>query len=314
MVIKIRKLRKITVRNKIAVIGSGTVGLVVAGSLAAAGYKTTCIDPSPDKVARLSRAQMPINEPGLADLIAGALSKGQLRFETSLSAAVSQCDVIFLDVGLPSDRDGNLMVDDLCAVARSIGLAMDNYKIIINKSTVPVGTARALEQIIRESQQARNTAYPFDVVANPDFLSEGSALQDFRHPRQVIFGIINARAAKILRLLYRYYGWPQASLVVTNPETAEMIKLAANAFMDMKSAFINEIASLCEIMGADIVQVARGIGMDDRVGLHSFKPGHEESCFSREARALARQAKEAGRPLKLVEAVIAVHGKQSNLV
>ena len=160
----------------------------------------------------------------------------------------------------------------------------------------------------------RNAAYPFDVVANPDFLSEGSTLQSFRHPRQVIFGVTNARAAKIMRLLYRCYEWPLEPLMVTKPETAEMIKLAANAFMDMKIAFINEIASLCEIMGADIKQVARGIGMDDRSGLHSLKPGYWQSRFPRETRALARQAKEAGRPLKLVEAAIAVHGKQSNFV
>ncbi|MBK8175722.1 MAG: UDP-glucose/GDP-mannose dehydrogenase family protein [Rhodospirillales bacterium] len=289
---------------RIAMIGAGYVGLVSAACFSEFGVNVTCIDKDQDKIARLSRGEIPIYEPGLDALVASNVAAGRLTFSDQLAPAVAAADAVFIAVGTPSRRgDGHADLTYVYAAAEEVASALDGYTVLVTKSTVPVGTGDELERILR----ARLPAGEFDVVSNPEFLREGSAINDFMRPDRVIIGTGSERAREVMRQLYRVLYLIETPLVFTSRRTAEVIKYAANAFLATKITFINEIADLCEALGGDVHDVARGIGLDGRIGrkfLHPG-PGYGGSCFPKDTLALARTAEEAGMHLRIIEAVIA---------
>jgi UDPglucose 6-dehydrogenase len=290
----------------IAVIGTGYVGLVSGACFAEFGPQVTCVDVDADKVARLARGEIPIYEPGLDALVARGVQAGRLCFTTDLAAAVAEADVVFIAVGTPSRRgDGHADLRYVDAAAVEVARALRGYTVIVTKSTVPVGTGRQVEALVRQA----NPQAEFDMASNPEFLREGSAIEDFMHPDRVVIGAESERAREVLAALYRPLALREVPLVVTSLETAELTKYAANAFLATKISFINEIADLCERVGADVQEVARGMGMDRRIGrtfLHAG-PGYGGSCFPKDTVALMRTAQEAGAPLRIVEAAASVN-------
>ena len=291
---------------RIAMIGTGYVGLVSGACFAEFGPQVTCVDVDADKVARLTRGAIPIYEPGLDALVARGVQAGRLRFTTDLTTAVAEADVVFIAVGTPSRRgDGHADLRYVEAAAVEVARALRGYTVVVTKSTVPVGTGRVVGALIREA----NPAAEFDMASNPEFLREGSAIEDFMHPDRVVIGAESERARERLAALYRPLALREVPLVVTSLETAELTKYAANAFLATKISFINEIADLCERVGADVQEVARGMGMDRRIGrtfLHAG-PGYGGSCFPKDTVALMRTAQEAGTPLRIVEAAATVN-------
>jgi UDPglucose 6-dehydrogenase len=282
------------------------VGLVSGACFAEFGPEVTCVDVDADKVARLTRGEIPIYEPGLDALVARGVQAGRLRFTTDLAAAVGDADVVFIAVGTPSRRgDGHADLRYVDAAAVEVARALRGYTVIVTKSTVPVGTGRRVGALVREA----NPAAEFDMASNPEFLREGSAIEDFMHPDRVVVGAESQRAREVLAALYRPLALREVPMVVTSLETAELTKYAANAFLATKISFINEIADLCERVGADVQEVARGMGMDRRIGrtfLHAG-PGYGGSCFPKDTVALMRTAQEAGSPLRIVEAAASVN-------
>ncbi|MBS0224181.1 MAG: UDP-glucose/GDP-mannose dehydrogenase family protein [Proteobacteria bacterium] len=291
---------------RIAMIGSGYVGLVSGACFAQFGHDVVCIDKDAEKVARLRRGEIPIYEPGLDRLVADNKRAGRLEFGTSLADAVANADAVFIAVGTPTRRgDGHADLSYVYAAAAEIADAIAHYTVIVTKSTVPVGTGREVERIIRE---ARPTA-EFDVASNPEFLREGAAIEDFMKPDRVVIGVESQRAREVMAAIYRPLNLIQTPMVFTNIETAEVTKYAGNAFLATKITFINEIADLCEKVGADVHDVARGIGLDGRIGrkfLHPG-PGFGGSCFPKDTLALAYTAREAEAPQTIVEQVIKVN-------
>ena len=293
----------------IAVIGSGYVGLVTGACFAEFGVDVICVDIDAKKIARLSRAESPIYEPGLDQLLKKNLEAGRLSFTTDLAAAVRQSLVIFIAVGTPPQPDGSADLSFVEGVARSIAANMDSYKVIATKSTVPVGTGRRLAKIISE-QQTKQTE--FSVVSNPEFLREGAAIADFMRPDRVVIGGSDPQAIAIMRDVYRPLYLIETPFVITSLEGAELIKYAANAFLATKISFINEIASLCERVGCDVHDVARAIGMDRRIGakfLHAG-PGFGGSCFPKDTAALSVIGRQFSSPTRIVDAVIEVNRLQ----
>jgi UDPglucose 6-dehydrogenase len=291
---------------KIAMIGSGYVGLVSGACFSEFGVHVTCVDKDAEKIARLKTGEIPIFEPGLDALVARNAQAERLTFSTDLPGAVAGADAVFIAVGTPSRRgDGHADLTYVQAAAREIAQALTGYAVVVTKSTVPVGTGREVARIIRET----NPQAQFDVVSNPEFLREGSAINDFMRPDRTVIGAETERAQEVMRRLYRPLYLIETPILFTGLETAELIKYASNAFLATKITFINEIADVCEAVGADVHDVARGIGLDGRIGrkfLHPG-PGFGGSCFPKDTQALARTAEQVSSPMRIVETVIAVN-------
>lgn len=293
----------------IAVIGTGYVGLVTGACFAEFGNWVTCVDKDESKIKLLSEGKMPIYEPGLEALVSKNLREGRLSFTTNISEAVEKSLVVFVAVGTPSAGDGSADMSQVEEVAHQIAKSLNGYKVIVTKSTVPVGAAQRIKKIIEEN---KGTNCRFSVAANPEFLREGAAISDFMRPDRVVIGCHDEEAIEILKDLYRPLYLIETPFVITTPESAEMIKYASNAFLATKVSFINEIANLCDLFGADVRDVARGMGMDTRIGpffLHPG-PGFGGSCFPKDARALIALARDAGYELRIVKATLEVNEDQ----
>jgi UDPglucose 6-dehydrogenase len=293
----------------ICVIGTGYVGLVTGVCLAEFGMNLICVDNDRQKIDLLRQGKVSIHEPGLEDLITRSMKEGRLSFSTSIQDGVASSLVIFIAVGTPSNDDGSADLRSVEEVAKEIARCMDGYKVVVVKSTVPVGTCRRLKQLIQE-HQLRPT--PFDIVSNPEFQREGSAIEDFMRPDRVTIGAESEQAIAIMKDIYSALYLIETPFVITSLETAEMIKYAANAFLATKITFINEIANLCEVTGADVHHVARAMGLDGRIGkkfLHPG-PGYGGSCFPKDTRALSRMAHERGYTFKVLDSVIKVNEEQ----
>jgi len=291
---------------RIAMIGTGYVGLVSGVCFSDFGHQVICVDKDPSKIAKLQAGEVPIFEPGLQDLMAKNVAAGRLGFTLDLAAAVDGAEAVFIAVGTPTRRgDGHADLTYVMAAAGDIGRALTSYAVIVTKSTVPVGTNRQVEAAVREA----NAQAAFDVASNPEFLREGAAIDDFMRPDRVIVGVESDRAKAVMADIYRPLFLREFPVVYTGLESAEMIKYAANAFLATKITFINEIAALCEKVGADIKAVSKGIGMDGRIGnkfLHAG-PGYGGSCFPKDTRALARIGQEHAVPMQITETVIKVN-------
>jgi len=291
---------------KIAMIGTGYVGLVSGVCFSDFGHDVVCVDKDPGKIDRLRAGEVPIFEPGLQDLMAKNVAAGRLSFSLDLAEAVDGAEAVFIAVGTPTRRgDGHADLRYVMAAAEEIGRAMTGYTVVVTKSTVPVGTNRKVAEAI----SAANPQADFDIASNPEFLREGAAIDDFMRPDRVVVGVENDRAQKVMSDIYRPLFLRDFPIVFTGLESAEMIKYAANAFLATKITFINEIAALCERVGADVKSVAKGIGLDGRIGnkfLHAG-PGYGGSCFPKDTKALARIGQEHAVPMQIVETVIKVN-------
>ncbi len=291
---------------RIAIIGTGYVGLVSGACFSDFGHDVVCVDKDEGKIAALENGIMPIFEPGLDQLVARNVAGGRLDFTTDLGKAVEGAEAIFIAVGTPSRRgDGHADLSYVYSAAEEIAGALTGPAVIVTKSTVPVGTGDEVERIIRETAPGVETA----VVSNPEFLREGAAIEDFKHPDRIVIGAEDDRAAEVMREVYRPLYLNRAPLLFTSRRTAELIKYAANAFLATKITFINEIADLCEAVGVDVQDVSRGIGLDGRIGgkfLHAG-PGYGGSCFPKDTLALLKTAEDSQAPLRIVEAVVSVN-------
>ncbi|MBL8672692.1 MAG: UDP-glucose/GDP-mannose dehydrogenase family protein, partial [Alphaproteobacteria bacterium] len=284
---------------RIAMIGTGYVGLVSGACFSEFGHTVTCVDKDRGKIDLLLKGEIPIFEPGLDDLVASNVRDQRLSFTTDLPTAVRGADAVFIAVGTPARRgDGHADLSYVFAAAKEIAMAITSYAVIVTKSTVPVGTGREVARIVSQARPDLKEGIGFDVVSNPEFLREGSAIEDFMRPDRVVIGTAAPRAQEVMKRLYRPLFLIETPIVVTTIETSEMIKYAANTFLATKITFINEIADLCEKVGADVHDVAKGIGLDGRIGrkfLHPG-PGYGGSCFPKDTLALVRTAQEASSP------------------
>jgi len=297
----------------IAVIGTGYVGLVTGACFSELGVNVTCIDNDERKIAGLRKGVMPIYEPGLEQLVEKNVRQHRLSFSTDLGEAVERSLVIFIAVGTPADDGGRADLTFVRQAATEIGERINEYKVVVTKSTVPMGTGALIRQII---EQNRPAPVPFSVASNPEFLREGAAVEDFMRPNRIVIGTEDSQAAAILRDLYRPLYLIETPFVITNVVTAEMIKYASNAFLATKISFINEIAQLCDRLGADVHDVAKGMGLDNRIGrkfLHPG-PGFGGSCFPKDTSAVVAMAREAGSPMRVVDAVIEVNARQPEVM
>ncbi|MBN9567621.1 MAG: UDP-glucose/GDP-mannose dehydrogenase family protein [Alphaproteobacteria bacterium] len=291
---------------RIAMIGTGYVGLVSGACLSEFGHDVICVDKDQAKIDALEKGVIPIFEPGLDEVVAANVKAGRLSFTNDLKKAVPGADAVFIAVGTPSRRgDGHADLQYVFAAAKEVAGLIDRYAVIVTKSTVPVGTSRKVEQIVRETSPHGD----FDVASNPEFLREGSAIEDFRRPDRVVCGCDGERARNVMREIYRPLYLNETPIIFTTRESSELIKYAANAFLATKITFINEMANLCEKLGGDVQDVARGIGLDGRIGnkfLHAG-PGFGGSCFPKDTLALLKTSQDAGAPARIVEAVVAVN-------
>jgi len=294
---------------RIAMIGTGYVGLVSGACFADFGHHVTCVDKDAGKIAALRHGKIPIFEPDLDRLVADNMRSGRLDFATELQEPVAAADAVFIAVGTPSRRgDGHADLTYVYAAAREIAAALTGFTVVVTKSTVPVGTGDEVERIIRETRPDADVA----VVSNPEFLREGAAIRDFKHPDRIVVGLSDERARKVMTEIYRPLYLNQAPMLYTKRRTAELIKYAANGFLAMKVTFINEIADLCEKVGADVQEVARGIGLDNRIGgkfLHAG-PGFGGSCFPKDTLALIKTGQDHAAPLRIIETVAAVNDQR----
>ncbi|ADP34056.1 UDP-glucose 6-dehydrogenase TuaD [Bacillus atrophaeus] len=292
--------------KKIAVIGTGYVGLVSGTCFAEIGNKVVCCDIDESKIRSLKNGVIPIYEPGLADLVEKNVQEQRLSFTNEIPSAVKEADIIYIAVGTPMSKTGEADLTYVKAAAKTIGEHLNGYKVIVNKSTVPVGTGKLVHSIIQKASKGK---CPFDVVSNPEFLREGSAIHDTMNMERAVIGATSNKAASIIEDLHQPFHTP---IVKTNLESAEMIKYAANAFLATKISFINDIANICERVGADVSKVSDGVGLDSRIGRKFLKAGigFGGSCFPKDTTALLQIAKSAGYPFKLIEAVIETNEKQ----
>jgi len=294
---------------RIGMVGTGYVGLVSGTCFAEFGVDVVCVDKEKDKVKRLKRGEVPIYEPGLEDLLAKQIKGKRISFTTDIKEAVQGADAVFIAVGTPPRRsDGHADLSYVYQAAREVAEALDGYTVIVTKSTVPVGTAREVERIIREVRPDAE----FDVASNPEFLREGAAVNDFMRPDRIVIGTSSERAQKVLREVYRPLYLNETPIVFTEPESAEIIKYAANAFLATKITFINEIADLCEKAGGDVQVVAKALGLDGRISpkfLHAG-PGYGGSCFPKDTLALAQTGQKLQAPQRIVETVVEVNAKR----
>ncbi len=291
---------------RVVMIGTGYVGLVSGTCFADFGHDVTCVDKDVEKIESLKRGEMPIYEPGLAELVAANVAQDRLRFASDLTSAVAAADVVFIAVGTPSRRgDGHADLSYVSAAAKEIASSLSRYTVIATKSTVPVGTGDEIDRIIRKERPEAE----FAVVSNPEFLREGAAIHDFKHPDRIVVGTNDARARKVMDQLYRPLYLNAAPIMVTDRRSAELIKYAANAFLATKITFINEISDLAEKVGANIQDIARGIGLDKRIGskfLHAG-PGYGGSCFPKDTTALIKIGQDSEAPIRILETVVAVN-------
>jgi UDPglucose 6-dehydrogenase len=291
---------------RIAMIGTGYVGLVSGACLSEFGHEVTCVDKDATKIAALKAGKVPIFEPGLDDVIAANVKAGRLAFAEDMSDVVPPADAVFIAVGTPSRRgDGHADLSYVFAAAEEIARGLEGHTVLVTKSTVPVGTNRKVEEIVRKARPEAD----FDVASNPEFLREGSAIEDFRRPDRVVVGTESDRAKAVMKEVYRPLYLNETPILFTGRETAELIKYAANAFLATKITFINEIADICEKVGADVQDVARAIGLDGRIGgkfLHAG-PGFGGSCFPKDTLALLKTSQAVGAPTRIVESVVAVN-------
>jgi UDPglucose 6-dehydrogenase len=300
----------------ITVIGTGYVGLVTGACLADAGNSVFCLDLDAKKIDRLNRGEIPIFEPGLEPIVKRNEQAGRLRFSTDIAASVAHGDIQLIAVGTPPGEDGSADLQHVTAAARNIGRHMDGYKVVVTKSTVPVGTADKVKQAIIDEQKKRHIGNDFTVVSNPEFLKEGAAVEDFMRPDRIIIGADDPRAIQMLRQLYAPFQRNRERIIVMSVRSAELTKYAANAMLATRISFMNEVANLAEAIGADIEEVRRGIGSDPRIGYQFLYAGagFGGSCFPKDVKALQRTAQEAGRPLKLVQAVEDVNEAQKRVL
>ncbi|MBM3515321.1 MAG: UDP-glucose/GDP-mannose dehydrogenase family protein [Alphaproteobacteria bacterium] len=296
---------------RVAMIGSGYVGLVSGACFSEFGVDVICVDKDVGKIERLKKGEIPIFEPGLDDLVKTNAAQGRLSFTTDLKAAMQGATAVFIAVGTPSRRgDGHADLSYVYAAAKEIAENMSGYTVVVTKSTVPVGTGREVARVIKATRPDAD----FDVVSNPEFLREGSAINDFMRPDRVVIGAESDRAKAVMRQLYRVLYLIETPIMFTALETSELIKYAANTFLAAKITFINEIADLCEKVGADVHDVAKGIGLDGRIGkkfLHPG-PGYGGSCFPKDTRALVKTAQDAGAPLRIIETVVDINDKRKS--
>lgn len=300
----------------VTIFGSGYVGLVTGVCLAEVGNRVLCVDVDPRKIDLLNSGGVPIYEPGLEDMIRHNREAGRLSFSTDAAEGVRHGLFQFIAVGTPPDEDGSADLQYVLAVARSIGEHMDSYRILVNKSTVPVGTADKVAATVREAQTARGTTVEFDVVSNPEFLKEGAAIDDFMRPDRIIVGTDNPRTAELLRALYAPFNRSHDRLMLMDIRSAELTKYAANAMLATKISFMNELSNIAEAVGADIEKVRVGIGSDPRIGYQFIYPGcgYGGSCFPKDVRALERTARGLGYEPQLLHAVEAVNFRQKDIL
>lgn len=301
---------------KITVIGSGYVGLVSGACLAELGNNVVCVDVDARKIGILQQGGVPIYEPGLKELIGANVASGRLRFTTDVAESVAHGMVQMIAVGTPSGEDGSADLQYVIAAARAIGRAMTEYKVIVDKSTVPVGTADKVRQAVQEELDRRGVKIEFSVVSNPEFLKEGAAIDDFNRPDRIVVGAADERAIKVMRDMYAPFQRNHDRLMVMDIKSAELTKYAANAMLATRISFMNELANLAEKVGADIEHVRKGIGSDQRIGYHFLYSGcgYGGSCFPKDIRALQRTGEEYGLPLKILQAVEDVNHAQKNVL
>jgi UDPglucose 6-dehydrogenase len=301
---------------KISIFGSGYVGLVTGACLAEVGNDVLCVDIDERKIAMLKDGQIPIYEPGLADLVSHNAKAGRLSFTTDVEAGIAHGLFQFIAVGTPPGEDGSADLQHVLDVARKIGQHISEYRIVVNKSTVPVGTADRVRETIRAALAERGAQIEFDVVSNPEFLKEGAAIDDFMRPDRIIIGTDNPRTTELLRALYAPFNRSHERLISMDIRSAELTKYAANAMLATKISFMNELANLAEKLGADIEQVRIGIGSDPRIGYHFIYPGvgYGGSCFPKDVKALERTARQVGYQAELLQAVESVNGRQKEVL
>lgn len=302
---------------KVTVVGTGYVGLVSGACLAEVGNDVLCLDVDPEKIRILEEGGIPIFEPGLLDKVRHNVDAGRLHFTTDLDRAVNHGTVMFIAVGTPPDEDGSADLHYVLEAARNIGRLMTDYKVIVDKSTVPVGTGAKVKAVIEDELQKRGADTPFSVVSNPEFLKEGAAVEDFMRPDRIVIGAEDDQAIFMMRALYAPFQRNRERLVVTDVKSAELIKYAANAMLATRISFMNELANLAEALGADIEMVRQGIGADPRIGYHFLYPGcgYGGSCFPKDVKALIRTAKsDAGLDLQVLAAVEAANDAQKHVL
>lgn len=301
---------------KISIVGTGYVGLVSGTCFAETGIKVDCVDVDKNKIEKLNDGQIPIYEPGLEDIYSKNTEKGRLTFSTDLEESLKDADAVFIAVGTPPDEDGSADLKYVLGVAREIGKSIDHYMVVVTKSTVPVGTSQKVKKTISDELSKRGESVPFDVASNPEFLKEGSAVQDFLKPDRIIVGTESERAQKVMKRLYKPFLLNGHPILFMDILSSEMTKYAANSMLATKISFINDIANLCEIIGADIDAVRRGIGSDQRIGHKFIYPGtgYGGSCFPKDVQALIRTADENNYSLDILKAVEAVNNRQKSVL
>ena len=301
---------------KICVIGPGYVGLVTAACFAEMGNEVICVSRDEEKVKRLKKGIIPIYEPGLETLVEKNLKDGRLLFSSSLEEGVKSSLIIFIAVATPPDEDGSADLSHVLEVAKRIGQCMDEFRVIVDKSTVPVGTAEKVRATIRSALDKRGIHVEFDVVSNPEFLKEGDAINDFMKPDRIVLGTDNVRTAELIKELYAPFAREREKLIVMDIRSSEMTKYAANAMLATKISFMNEMANICERVGADVSMVRKGIGSDHRIGYHFIYPGvgYGGSCFPKDVQALISTAKDAGYECKIISAVEEVNAAQKKIL
>lgn len=301
---------------KIAIVGTGYVGLVTGTCFAEMGVDVTCVDVQEEKISNLKKGIIPIYEPGLEDLVHKNYEAGRLHFTTDLCEVLDDVEVVFSAVGTPPDEDGSADLHYVLEVARTIGRNMTHYTLVVTKSTVPVGTARKVKDAIRAELAARSLDIPFDVASNPEFLKEGNAVDDFMKPDRVVVGVESEQAKVLMEKLYKPFMMNNYRLLFTDIPSAEMIKYAANSMLATRISFMNDIANLCELVGADVNMVRQGIGSDSRIGSKFLYPGcgYGGSCFPNDVKALIKTAEKAGYEMRVLKAVEEVNASQKELL
>lgn len=301
---------------KIAIVGTGYVGLVSGACFAEMGADVTCIDVDKCKIEKLHSGQIPIYEPGLEELVARNVADGRLHFSTELGECLDQVEIVFSAVGTPPDEDGSADLRYVLEVAREFGRKINRYTLLVTKSTVPVGTAQKVRQAVAEELAARGVQVEFDVASNPEFLKEGDAIDDFMKPDRVVVGVESERARQLMERLYKPFMMNNYRMIFTDVASAEMIKYAANSMLATRISFMNDIANLCEIVGADVNMVRKGIGADARIGSKFLYAGcgYGGSCFPKDVKALIRTAEQKGYRMRVLEAVEAVNERQKGIL
>lgn len=300
----------------IAIVGTGYVGLVSGTCFAEMGSNVTCVDVNRDKIERLRKGEMPIYEPGLEELVHRNVGYGRLHFSTDLASVLDDVEVVFSAVGTPPDEDGSADLKYVLEVAREFGRNINKYTILVTKSTVPVGTARKVKAAILEELDKRGVSIPFDVASNPEFLKEGAAIKDFMSPDRVVVGTESERAREVMGRLYKPFMMKDFRVIFMDIPSAEMTKYAANAMLATRISFMNDVANLCELVGADVDNVRQGLGSDPRIGRKFLYAGcgYGGSCFPKDVKALAHTAREHGYAMEVIEAVERVNEKQKSIV